>query len=72
MARWLSFDERARIEAMRSAGVSTDVDDTARDPVPDLCWRGRVAHVAGQDVYATDARRLFRPSLPTRSSLDFQ
>ena len=48
--------------------VSTDVDDTECDPVPDLYWRGRIARVAGQDVYVTDARQLFRPSLPTRSS----
>ena len=42
--------------------VRTDADDITRDPVPDLYWRGRVAHVAGQDVYVTDAKRLFRPS----------
>ena len=42
--------------------VSTDVDANNGGPVPDFCWRGRVAHVAGQDVYVTDARRLFRPS----------
>ena len=42
--------------------VSTDVDDTQRNPVPDLYWRGRIAHVAGQDVYVTEAKRLFRPS----------
>ena len=42
--------------------VSTDVDDTNRNPVPDLYWRGRVADVVAQDVFVTDARRLFRPS----------
>lgn len=40
--------------------VSTDVDESERDAGPNLYWHGRVAHVAGQDVYVTDARRLFR------------
>ena len=44
--------------------VSTDVDENDRDPVSELYWRGRVTHVAGQDVYATDASRLFRPLGP--------
>lgn len=42
--------------------VSLDVDDTDQDAIPDLCWHGQIAQVAGRDVYVAGARRLFRRS----------
>ena len=41
--------------------VTTNVNDTNRDPVLDHGWCGRVDYVAGQDVSVTDARRFLRP-----------
>ncbi len=42
--------------------VSTDIDHSKRHPGSNFYWHGRVARVAAQDVYVTDARRLFRHS----------
>ena len=42
--------------------IDISVEDPNQDALHHFYWRGRVDHVAGQNVYVTDAERHFRPS----------